>query len=121
MTTNNSRTKTGRAGEDLALQYLKKQSLTLVRRNFRSRFGEIDLIMRDKNTIIFIEVRSRKNNFFLDPIETIDYSKRNKIIKTSQIFMQNTSSSNQFDWRFDVVTLTGRGHNMKIEWIKAAF
>lgn len=107
--------------EDLALRYLQKQNLTLLKRNFRSRFGEIDLIMQDKNTIIFIEVRSRKNNVFLNPIETIDYSKKNKIIKTSQIFMQKTPSSRHFDWRFDVITLTGRGHERKIEWIKAAF
>ena len=113
--------KVGRIAEDLALEYLQKHNLTLLERNFRSPLGEIDLIMRDKNTIIFCEVRSRKNKHFLDPIETIDYRKRNKIIKTSQFFIQRTLSSNKFDFRFDVITLTGRDNNSKIEWFKDAF
>ena len=108
--------------EDLALRYLQKHDMTLLERNFRSRFGEIDLIMQENNTIIFVEVRSRRNTAFLHPAETIDFSKRNKIRRTSQVFMQKTPAWNHFDWRFDVITLTGRREDeMKIEWIKSAF
>lgn len=113
--------KLGRIAEELALEYLQKQDLTLLEKNFRSPLGEIDLIMRDKNTIVFLEVRSRKNKRFLDPVETIDCRKKNKIIKTSQIFMQKLSSSRHFDFRFDVITLTGRNNERKIEWVKDAF
>ncbi len=122
MAPDNSRAEFGRMAEDLALRYLQKHDLALLARNFRSRFGEIDLIMRENNTIIFIEVRSRKNSAFLHPVETIDNSKRNKIRKTSQVFMQKTSVFNHCNWRFDVVTLIGRSeHGMKIEWFKGAF
>ena len=122
MAADNSRAEFGRMAEDMALRYLQKHDLTLLTRNFRSRFGEIDLIMQEKNTIIFIEVRARKNNAFLHPAETIDRTKRNKIRKTSQVFMQKTSAWNHFNWRFDVITLVGgNARGMKIEWIKAAF
>ena len=118
----NSRAKFGRMAEDLALRYLQKHGLTLLQRNYRSRFGEIDLIMQEKNTIIFIEVRSRKNSAFLHPAETVDRTKRNKIRKTSQVYMQQTSAGNRFNWRFDVITLIGsEARGMKIEWFKAAF
>lgn len=122
MTADNYRARFGRMAEDLALRYLQKHDMTLLERNFRSRFGEIDLIMQENNTIIFVEVRARKNTAFLHPAETIDFSKRNKIRRTSQVFMQKTPARDQFDWRFDVITLTGRRENeMKIEWIKSAF
>ena len=60
MAADNSRAEFGRMAEDMALRYLQKHDLTLLTRNFRSRFGEIDLIMQEKNTIIFIEVRAEK-------------------------------------------------------------
>lgn len=122
MGSGNHRNEFGSMAEDLALRYLQKHDLTLLERNFRSRFGEIDLIMQENNTIIFIEVRSRKNTAFLHPVETIDQRKRNKIRKTSQVFMKKTSAWNLYNWRFDVITLTGgSADGMKIEWIKAAF
>ena len=112
----------GRMAEDLALRYLQQRNMTLLERNFRSRFGEIDLIMRQNNTIIFVEVRSRKNTAFLHPAETIDHSKRNKIRRTSQVFMQKNDALDRFDLRFDVIALTGsEARGMKIEWYKAAF
>ena len=82
MTADNYRARFGRMAEDLALRYLQKHDMTLLERNFRSRFGEIDLIMQENNTIIFVEVRARKNTAFLHPAETIDHSKRTKIRRT---------------------------------------
>ena len=117
------RSQFGRQAEDLALRYLQKQDLTLLERNFRSRFGEIDLIMRQNNTIIFVEVRARKTAAFLHPAESVDYRKRDKIRKTSQVYMHKTAAWNRFDMRFDVIALTGSmgSPGMKIDWIKAAF
>ena len=116
------RLKFGRKAENLALRYLLKQDLTLLERNFRSRFGEIDLIMQQNNTIIFVEVRARKTDTFLHPAESIDYRKRARIRKTSQVYMHKTAAWNRFDMRFDVIALTGStGPGMKIDWIKAAF
>jgi putative endonuclease len=83
-----STTVKGRLAEDKALEYLENQGLLLQTRNFRSRQGEIDLIMQDNDTCVFIEVRSRKNNNFLHAAETIDKRKRTKIIQTSQSYIQ---------------------------------
>ena len=117
-----SRSQFGREAEDLALRYLKKHELILLERNFRSRFGEIDLIMQQNNTIIFVEVRARKTAAFMHPVESVDYRKRQKIRKTGQVYMHKTAAWHRFDVRFDVVALTGNGaRSMKIDWIKAAF
>lgn len=116
-----SRTAAGRAAEDLALAYLEKRRLTLVERNFRSRFGEIDLIMREENRIIFVEVRSRTSGAFLDPVESIGHAKRDRLLKTCWAFMQKTPGADDYDWRFDVVTLTGSGRRRNIEWLRDAF
>ncbi len=116
------RSQFGRMAEDLALRYLQKRNLNLLERNFRSRFGEIDLIMQENNTIIFVEVRARKTDAFLSPVESVDYKKRTKIRKTSQVYMQKTASWNRFDMRFDVIALTGSAtRGMKLNWIKGAF
>ena len=118
----NYRAEFGRMAENLALRYLQQQNLNLLERNFRSRFGEIDLIMRENNTIIFVEVRARKTAAFLHPVESVDYKKRDKIRKTSQVYMHKTAAWNRFDMRFDVIALTGsKARGMKIDWIKAAF
>ena len=118
----NQRSEFGRMAENLALRYLQGQKLALLERNFRSRFGEIDLIMRENDTIIFVEVRARKTTAFLHPVESITYAKQSKIRKTSEAFMQKNTVLDRLDQRFDVVTLTGsEARGMKIEWIKAAF
>ena len=112
----------GDMAETLALRYLQQQELTLLDRNFRSRFGEIDLIMQENNTIIFVEVRARKTAAFMHPVESVDYRKRDKIRKTSQVYMHKTAAWNRFDMRFDVVALTGNAaEHMQIDWIRSAF
>ena len=112
----------GSMAEDAALRYLQKHDLSLLERNFRSRFGEIDLIMRENNTIIFVEVRARKTGVFMHPVESVDYRKRDKIRKTSQVYMHKTAAWNHFHIRFDVVALTGSAvQDMQIDWIKSAF
>ena len=103
------------------MAYLQQQNLTLLCRNFRCRFGEIDLIMRDKNTVVFLEVRWRRSNHFLAPLESIDRRKRDKLVKTGQLFIQSAQAPRDSDFRFDVVGLTGVGGDRKIEWIKNAF
>lgn len=116
-----STTELGKQAEDFALAYLQQQNLALICRNFRCRFGEIDLILRDKNTVVFVEVRWRRNNHFLAPQETIDRRKRDKLVKTGQLFIQSAQAPRDSDFRFDVVALTGVGGGRKIEWIKNAF
>ena len=110
----------GKLAEKAALAYLKKHGLKELACNFNSRFGEIDLIMLDKTTIVFIEVRSRANNRFMTAIETIDNRKIQKILRTSHHFLQQQSDSFEA-CRFDIVTLTGNIRSPRIDWIKNAF
>ena len=110
---------TGFAAEDKALDYLSKQGLKLVTRNFNCRVGEIDLIMHDKNYLVFIEVRARASQNFGGGIASITPSKRQKIIKTSSFYMVKHKIADKFPLRFDVISLDSK--TGIITWIKDAF
>ncbi len=108
----------GDLGEKLALEYLQNKGLKLVRKQYRSRFGECDLIMRDKDVLVFVEVRYRKSSVFCLPEETINYKKQQRLLKTAEYFLFNHPTS---DCRMDVVAISGQEPNFKITWIPDAF
>lgn len=112
---------TGKMAEDLACNYLHQQGLRLLTRNYRTPRGEIDLIMQDGRTIVFIEVRSRKNNKTMHVLESIDTGKCARIIRASQQYLQHKQRGGDAICRFDVVLITGRLEEAKVEWIKNAF
>jgi len=102
--------------EEVALQYLLAQGLVFVGRNYRCKWGELDLLMRDQSFFVVIEVRYRKNNRYGSAAESITVSKQKKIIAaTKHYIMQNNLDQ---ALRFDVVTITGKSDP---EWIKNAF
>lgn len=109
----------GRAAEEKALAYLIKHRLKLVMKNYRCRFGEIDLIMHDTNHLIFIEVRSRVSNQFGGGLSSVTYAKRQKILKTASSFMLEHQKYNPFALRFDVLSIDGI--SASINWVKDAF
>ncbi len=109
----------GQFAEDKALDYLSKQGLQLVRRNYNCSLGEIDLIMQDKDSLVFIEVRSRSNPRFGGGIVSITYAKKQKILKAALHYLSNNSFQDQFPLRFDVVSLDGPSGQMT--WLKDAF
>jgi putative endonuclease len=111
----------GRLAEDRALDFLKNQGLLILVRNYRSAQGEIDLIMRDKDTTVFVEVRARTHNKVLHAIETIDQRKQNRIVRTSQHYLQHAEKNSSRYYRYDVVCICGTIDNANIEWIKNAF
>lgn len=118
---NNHRQHIGKMAEKTALNYLKQHGLVLVEKNFHSRFGEIDLIMRDGDTWVFIEVRCRAKNALVTASASITPQKIRKIRKTAQYY------SRQFkempNCRFDVMAMTHDfAHSgYTIDWIKNAF
>lgn len=112
---------TGRWAETVALQYLLDKKLTLLERNFRSTFGEIDLIMQDAEILCFIEVRYRANNYFHTALESIDKKKCQHIILTSQHYYSSNRKATKMNGRFDIVTLSGKQQHPLIEWIRDAF
>lgn len=111
----------GQWAENMAFEYLKKQGLKPLERNFQGPGGEIDLIMQDKKVIAFVEVRYRANDHFVSALESIDQQKCARIINTSQYYLQSNRLAFKQACRFDVVIISGPTDKPKIEWIKNAF
>jgi putative endonuclease len=111
----------GKTGENLACDYLQQQGLTLLARNFRSRYGEIDLIMRDGSTVVFVEVRARQQHNLVDSLQSINASKQKKLIKTALYYLQTHSKLMDYPARFDVIAITNQPAASQINWIKDAF
>lgn len=116
-----SMNKKGDRFERDARQYLQKNGLKPIKENFRSHFGEIDLIMRDKKTLVFIEVRARSSNQYGKASETVDRNKQRRIIKTAQCYLQKYAYKEQPPCRFDVVGVTLCERKMTFDWVKNAF
>ena len=109
---------TGAEAEQWAAQHLQQQGLKPIAQNFRCRFGEIDLIMQDGPTLVFIEVRLRRRQDYGGAAASIDRRKQMRIIRTAQQYIANISQIPQC--RFDVVLMDdAQGHN--VQWLKNAF
>jgi len=115
------RQQAGASAEDAALAYLKEAGLVLLARNARYPFGEIDLVMRDGATLVFIEVRFRRPSRFGDGALSIDASKRRKIARASQAWLSSHKHYANADCRFDVVAATTGATGIGCDWIRAAF
>ena len=111
----------GRDAEELALQFLKRQKLKPVERNFRCKSGEIDLIMRDGNNLVFVEVRHRNSNRFGSAAETVDRKKQAKLRATALYFLQKNPHWRHQPSRFDVIAISGILSPDNISWIQNAF
>ena len=112
----------GSDAERLAGHFLKHQGLISVARNFRCRLGEIDLIMRDDECLVFVEVRYRASNRFSRAGLTVDIHKQRKLIRTAALFLAKREKFANSLVRFDVVAIDADERGKKsIEWIKDAF
>ncbi len=107
----------GRAAEALAGRYLEDQGLAIVQRNYRCRYGEIDLIVRDGATLVFVEVRARRSNAFGGAAASITAAKRDKLRRAALHYLAALGRSPRC--RFDAVLLSGDTN--KVEWIRDAF
>lgn len=109
----------GQQTEHACCRYLQQQGLKLVEKNYRTRGGEIDLIMRDKNTLVFIEVRFRNSRAYGGAVESVNYSKQQRILKTAQHYCQQHSVNQPV--RIDIVGMqTGQSEQYEFEWVKNA-
>ena len=109
---------TGQAAEQRALNYLRQQGLKLIVSNYRSRFGEIDLILRDGDVLVFTEVRLRSSEDFGGARASITVAKQAKLIKTANQYLAKIARPPPC--RFDAVLLDNVNSGT-IEWIKNAF
>jgi putative endonuclease len=111
----------GNQMESIALHYLQKQGLRLLERNFQCYSGEIDLIMRDKVQVVFVEVRHRAHAFYGSALETITPAKITKLNKAAMLYLQRKKWLYTVSSRFDVVALDGDATQPKVSWIKNAW
>ena len=115
--------KVGDAGEDAALEYLQKQGLRLVLRNFATPGrdgGEVDLIMRDADgTLVFVEVRKRKSASHGGAAASISFTKQRRIVFAARHYISRLARLPPC--RFDVIAIEGTGDEQRVEWLRAAF
>jgi putative endonuclease len=107
--------------ENVAFDYLRDKKLIKVKRNYHCKVGEIDLIMLDNDTLVFIEVKYRKNSDWVSATESVTKSKQRKIIKAAQLFLLQNKKYKDWNCRFDVVSIQGNEQNPVIDWIEHAF
>jgi putative endonuclease len=109
---------TGDDAEALAEKHLLQSGLTLVTRNYRCRFGEIDLIMREGDALVFVEVRFRASNDFGGAIESIHVAKQRRLIATAEHYLSGLKQTPPC--RFDAILVNKMDHS-HVEWIRNAF
>ncbi|MET0217063.1 MAG: YraN family protein [Burkholderiales bacterium] len=107
----------GQAAEALAADYLRQHGLSILERNFRCRFGEIDLIARDGDAVVFVEVRMRGRSDFGGAAESITAAKRERLRKAAGLYLSQQRTTPRC--RFDAVLVSGA--DGRIEWIRDAF
>jgi putative endonuclease len=110
----------GKIAEMKTANYLKKKKYTLVEYNYTCRFGEIDLIVKNKKYIVFVEVKMRNENSIASPCEFVDKSKQRKIIATAQLYLAQNHTNLQP--RFDVIEVISADNKIKsIKHLENAF
>lgn len=109
----------GRAGEELAGEFLRKKGYRVLEKNYRTCFGEIDLIARDRDVIVFVEVKTRSDESFGRPFEAVHPRKREKIRKTALWFLKRFKE--EVPARFDVLSISVEDGKPIIDHIKDAF
>lgn len=107
----------GEQAEQLAAAYLRRKGLAVIATNYRCRYGEIDLVLRDRGTLVFAEVRLRRSGGFGGAVYSIDRRKQAKLVAAARHYL---SGRKEMPCRFDVVLLD-RLEPPRIEWIRDAF
>jgi putative endonuclease len=112
----------GSAGEAEAFEHLRRQGLKLLAKNWRCKGGELDLVMLDGDTVVFVEVRARRHSAWGGAVESVDGRKQQKLILAATSFLQQESRWAKHPCRFDVVAInTGSDQASRLNWIRNAF
>ncbi len=106
----------GRYGEEKAANYLVKQGMKILEKNYRCRYGEVDIIAKEKDTLVFVEVKTRKSSTYLSPFLAVNKHKQLQISKVALHYLLEKKLK-EIPCRFDVVTVVDE----QIQWIKGAF
>jgi len=116
-----SRQASGQLAETLALQHLQQHGLRLLSRNWSCRSGELDLVMLDGDTVVFVEVRYRRHTAWGGALESVDRRKQQKLISAAQLFLQKEARWARHPCRFDVVAIGKAETAAQPHWIRNAF
>ena len=104
-------------GENIAVQYFQKNKYRIIEKNFRCKQGEIDIIAKDKNEIVFVEVKTRTNSNYGAPIDAVTYFKRKHMLKTIKYYLFLNKLENNFI-RIDVIEIYNKNNKYFVHHIK---
>lgn len=114
--------KVGFSYETLTCKFLQKHNLKILLRNYCCRAGEIDIIAKDQDTVVFVEVKFRRQKKYGEAQETVNYQKQRRIIKAALHFLVVNKLAEKVACRFDVVAIHHyQGKSPQLSWIKNAF
>ncbi|PIR25976.1 MAG: YraN family protein [Deltaproteobacteria bacterium CG_4_10_14_0_2_um_filter_43_8] len=113
----------GKAGEDLACRYLKKNGFSIRERNFSSPYGEIDIVALNKNEVYFVEVKMRSEGSVESSLEAVTVQKQKKIRKTAEWYLcrKENEKLSEYPCSFAVIAIDTSGNNTSVECILDAF
>jgi len=113
--------KLGQKAEKIAVSFLKKKNFKILHQNYKTPVGEIDVIAKERDTIIFVEVKARTNINYGLPKEAVTYKKQKQIIRTAMWYLNEKEFFNCPKTRFDVISILFNNNQIDIEHIRAAF
>lgn len=116
----NSKKALGETGEEMAIAFLKDEGYKIVERNYRTPFGEIDIIAYNEATLVFLEVKARRNPTFAIPQLAVNQKKQQHIIKAARSYLFSKKIKDK-GCRFDVIAISIFDNTRKIELFKNAF
>ena len=116
----NQKQQFGKESEAIAVSHLKKNGYRILERNYRSKLGEIDIIAKDKGTLVFVEVKAKRSDRFGNPKEAVTLKKQRKISQVALYYLNDTNQ-NRSKARFDVVAISLMQDRPTVEIIKNAF
>ena len=108
--------------EDIAAGYIKNKGGKVIKRNFRTRQGEIDIIARDGEYLCFVEVKYRKKDDYGNPLDCVGYTKQRTICKVSRVYINMNGADFDVPIRYDVIAVNDSGNGtLNVNWLKNAF
>ena len=116
----NQKQKVGKKGESVAVRYLKKQGYKIIEQNYRSKAGEIDIIARERKTLVFVEVKTRRTTSYGSPKYAVT-PKKKKAISMAALYYLKMTHQTHADARFDVVSILAQEEDTRIELVRNAF
>ncbi len=109
----------GSEGEALAVEHLKEKGYKIIEKNYKTPIGEIDIIAEDKNTVVFVEVKTRSSDFFGCPFEAVGAKKQQKLKSLALFYLKQKGK--ELPARFDVLSIYLKDGKEEIQHIKDAF